>query len=232
MPCYNESEGLSIFIEEIQSAFKSYDFVLVVVNDSSTDDTLEKIRQMSVLYKNIEIVDNDKNLGHGLSTLKGLECSLNFEPELIMTLDGDGQFIGDEMRSALEVFVSSSNLVLEGVRVQRGDPVFRRFITFSLRLLVLIKSGRFPADANTPFSIYRRTYLDKLLASIPKHSLVPNVEISILTRKWRVARTEYPVTFRPRLGQSRSGTTWKSKRDWVPSKRFIRFCVKAIRQQF
>jgi glycosyltransferase involved in cell wall biosynthesis len=78
---------------------------------------------------NLDIFCNVRNLGHGPSTIKGMFRAVELNPDLVVTIDGDGQFIENEILEAINDFIGSECDILEGNRVARQEPVFRRAST-------------------------------------------------------------------------------------------------------
>ena len=62
-------------------------FKVYVVNDGSTDKTLEILKK----FKNLKIFTNKVNLGYENSVIKGLNIIIKSNFEYIVTLDADGQ---------------------------------------------------------------------------------------------------------------------------------------------
>ena len=61
IPIYNEQESIKYLIEEIYSSLKEFrDFEIIIVNDFSSDDSLEVLKTIN---KNIhfKIINNKKN---------------------------------------------------------------------------------------------------------------------------------------------------------------------------
>ena len=48
---------------------------LIIINDASNDNSLEKIKKFKKNYKNIILINNKKNLGPGMSRTIGLRLS-------------------------------------------------------------------------------------------------------------------------------------------------------------
>ena len=87
IPIYNEAKNIGFLLEEIKKnlkIFKNYEIILV--NDASTDETIEVISKIK--NKNIKIIINDDNKGQSFSICEGIK---NSSYETIVTLDGDGQ---------------------------------------------------------------------------------------------------------------------------------------------
>lgn len=87
MCAYNVEEYIERAIESVyKQNYKNYE--LIIVNDGSTDKTLEKIRQAKKYYKmnNMVIINNDINMGLGGSRNTGVKKS---KGEYILYLDSD-----------------------------------------------------------------------------------------------------------------------------------------------
>jgi glycosyltransferase involved in cell wall biosynthesis len=227
MPCFNEAEGLEGFIEELFSELDIYLVKIIIINDNSTDDTLFVINKLLSRFPKVICHTNKVNLGHGPSSVIGMRLALETQSEYILTIDGDGQFLPLEIKEFLQNESLSDFEVLEGVRKKRKDPYFRKIVTFLLRVMVYFSTKKFPSDANTPLRLYHRSTLEKLLTSIDPSSPTPNLRISILSRKLNLKIQQREFTSIVRRGHSQTGTTWKSKRDYLPSKRFLSFCFRA-----
>ena len=227
MPMFNEAEGIADFLFEIDQYCGDILHKIVVVDDCSTDRSIETITRCARTVETpLEILQNSENLGHGPSTVKGLVYSnkLGFP---VVSVDGDGQFMGAEIRSALNFFALANFEVLEGVRINRTEPFFRKITSFFTRLLVWFKSWRWPADANTPMRIYREGLLGELLELFPHDAKTPNLLISIISRRQNLKLTSFPVNFIQRRGENSVGSMWRTRRVHIPSKRFVAFCIAA-----
>jgi glycosyltransferase involved in cell wall biosynthesis len=230
MPCFNEADGIEEFIDEIEINLGSLLNRIVIVNDFSTDSTSKVLNMLQVRNSKISVLNNASNLGHGPSFVNAIKHTLSFTPDIVITVDGDGQFDSREMLAKLKEFMESDTEILECARVSRKDPLFRKFVTYSLRILIFCRTKKMPQDANTPLRIYRADILQNLISQIPHDSLVPNLRFSALSRKGKFKLVERNVHSLVRRGNSPTGSTWKAKNVHVPSKRFIKFCTRAIRE--
>lgn len=229
MPAFNESEGISSFLAEINSHLHGFSATFVVVDDCSTDATsqvLHEIKEQAVL--NLEVIRNERNLGHGPSTKKALLAGLALGAEVVVACDGDGQINGEDVcRIANTVNEAGVNYV-EGVRLSRSDAVYRRVVSHITRLLVYVRCRKLPRDANTPFRAYRRETLSSVMNSGQIGDVVPNMDISAYVRNTGVSLVEISIRSRPRRGADVIGSTWARGSSFLPSRRFFRFCVKAM----
>ena len=228
MPVFNEEGGIRDFVSELNLIFKNVNMKIFIVDDFSTDNTpnilteLEKSAQIGGWQR------NSTNLGHGPSTLSAINLGVNSGAEKIITVDGDGQFLGNDLRRVFD-HLNGSVSVVEGVRTNRHEPIFRKLVTFSVRCLVFIQSLKFPSDANTPLRAYTRLMAQQILSKIDNNCPIPNLVISAILRKQKIIITEVHVRSIPRRGSVESGTTWNQKHRHLPSKRFVKFCASSFR---
>jgi glycosyltransferase involved in cell wall biosynthesis len=232
MPVFNEEAGIIQFLEELRENLSDYDLSIVIVDDSSTDLTARNIKDFKRIQPqvNLTLIENEINLGHGPSTLKGMAFALTVDADAVLTVDGDGQFLGNEMRCALDTFFSSKADVLEGVRVKRSEPFFRKISTGAVKILVWSRSHKVPADGNTPLRIYQSRRLLEIVSGLPSNLLIPNVFISTYSRIQDWNLFEMKVTSIPSRGNDALGSTWKQRYAHLPSKRFLKFCLTAFLQ--
>ena len=85
---YNEEKYIEETIIKYVNDFEK----IVVVNDASRDSTLNILENLKLNYKNIEIINNLKNIGAGKSLEKAIK-QINFEEtKYLIKIDGDNQF--------------------------------------------------------------------------------------------------------------------------------------------
>jgi dolichol-phosphate mannosyltransferase len=229
MPAFNEAEGIVGFLEEIVQAFQEGQVSVLVVDDASTDGTAATVTAAAERGLPVRVVVNQPNRGHGPSTLRALRCGLDEGVDVVVAVDGDGQFLGTDI-AAVAVRAQAEGVPVEGCRFDRSDPWFRRLVSGVTRLLVRAASGTNPQDANTPLRAYPATLLQALLDRLSKDLVTPNLIISALLRRDGVTIIEMPVRSLPRRGSTAAGSTWGQRVHILPSRRFIMFCWRAFTQ--
>ncbi len=231
MPAWNESEGIAQFLTELDSPVSPWPHTFIVVDDASGDETGLAARRALNTEGRVQVLTNDRNRGHGPSTMRALRAGLEHGADIVVAMDGDGQFVGADVAKVITMLVNSDLELIEGIRTSRDDPGYRKFVSFSTRLLVWTRAHGWPADANTPLRAYRREALSRIVQHLPDESMTPNLLISVMTRRGGFRFGEIVVQARPRLGASTVGTTW-GKGSRLPSSRFVKFCTSAIGEWF
>ena len=230
MPSFKEADGIVEFLREISQSFADYEATLLVVDDHSPDSTVEVVEKLARDLGRIVVLPQQRNRGHGPSTLIALKAGLELAPEVIIATDGDGQISGQDLRKLCDAVLLSEISYAEGIRTCRSDPWFRRVVSATTRSLIWVRSGKMVRDANTPFRAYRPNQLSQILNHLPSESAIPNLVISALVRSWSWNVGEVQVVSRTRRGNSTDGSTWNQKNPLLPSSYFLRFCLQAIKE--
>ena len=232
MPIFNESDGIAETLTSIDAAFRhsGATVTICVQNDVSTDNTLEVLTELATsLQLNIEIETNQRNSGHGPTTFAAYRRALNSGSSIVMQLDSDGQFDAAELPLLCSAVANGKDVVI-GIRNNRVDPWFRKFVTFLLRNFLRARYfGRFP-DPNSPVRAYSASVLSPMLSELPNEPLIPNIYLSILAVRKKLSVEFVPVSHRERRGGQTTGTMWQSANQWQKIKRLLKFCRKSFRQ--
>jgi dolichol-phosphate mannosyltransferase len=226
MPAYNEADSLPFFLNEIQETFIFHDIRIVVVDDHSPDET----SAISADYTK-HIFRNTSNLGHGPSYLKALSIAASMDVEIVIATDGDGQCSASDLLSLIS-HLGDDHPIVVGIRQSRREPIYRRVVTTIVRVLVWVKTKKLFPDPNSPHRAFKIEYLDEYLAYFErKKYVIPNIigTTNLLERRVNIGIT--PVEFRDRTAATKTGSTWgPSKFSQIPTKRFVKFCISALRE--
>ncbi len=233
IPAYNEADGIGEFLAEIDGALSPVveKLTLVVVDDASTDGTADVVDALAPsLSAGVVMVRRDHNRGHGPNLREAYDRSLASEADIVLQVDGDGQFLGTDLRRMLVLLEDGAPSVC-GVRRFRQDPWVRMTLTKFVRLYVSAAFGVPTRDANCPLRGYHASVLAKLLPMLPDDAMVPNLYLTILAAREGVTMVEVDVTHQVRRGISPHGTTWGTRkpRSIVPW-RLVKFSAKALRE--
>lgn len=210
MPAYNEAEGIPGFLDEIATSAAQVcnRLSMVVVDDRSTDDTPAVLDRLAADRDDLTVIHAENNRGHGPSALAAYRAGIALEPQVIVHVDGDGQFLGDDIaRVALAVLQEDADVV-HGVRRSRTDPWFRQALTWMVGIVVGLAAGRRVPDVNTPLRAYRPVVVEYLANKVPDDALVPHVHFSLTEARQGFIVRYLAVRSIPRRGSEQTGTMW------------------------
>lgn len=91
VPCYNEEEGLDVFISEtskIVNTIYGYAFRFILVDDGSSDKTFMKMKKLAQEYDNIKYISFSRNFGKEAAMYAGLQHSTG---DYVIVMDADLQ---------------------------------------------------------------------------------------------------------------------------------------------
>jgi dolichol-phosphate mannosyltransferase len=226
IPAFNEAEALPSFLSEIRRSFDSLKLPvsLIVVDDASTDDTSGAAASLA------DVTRVPRNRGHGPTALAAYAEGLRSGAAVIVHVDGDGQFYGDDVARVALALDRAEADVVHGVRRGRTDPWFRRSLSALVRFVALALCGRSVPDVNTPLRAYHPDTLRRLVDGVPTDSLVPHVHFSIAEARDGLRVRYVSVASIPRRGAVKQGTMWGSARTRIllPPPRLVSFACRAL----
>lgn len=212
IPVYNESDIIEKVISDWLEIASNYDGILIVINDGSTDSTLQKLNT----FKNDIIILDKKNSGHGPSVYVGYKYALKLNVKYIFQTDSDNQFTTSDFKK----FWDSRNnfdLIL-GYRKIRYDAKHRLVITRLLRYFLRIFMKINILDSNIPYRLLNSTSLEEAIKVIDKNCIIPNISISIILYRKEKRIKNIEVTHMSR-------NTGKVS---IANFRLVKFCIIAL----
>ncbi len=130
-PCFNEESNILLMIEKVKSIFETYsdkyDFEMIIIDNSSTDNSVNIIREECKKDKRIKLIINSRNFGWIRSPYYGL---LQAKGDAVVYLASDFQDPPDLIPEFLQKWEEGSMIVM-GIKSQSEES----FLMFKLRSL-------------------------------------------------------------------------------------------------
>jgi dolichol-phosphate mannosyltransferase len=128
IPVCNEGESIGQLITEITSVLdEKYKYEIVVVDDGSTDNTLEVLLKIKQKLPTLRIIQHLQNSGQSTAIRTGVQHARS---AWISTLDGDGQNdpadIPNLYNELINNWAADPWLVVAGYRKKRKDTWLKR----------------------------------------------------------------------------------------------------------
>ncbi len=111
IPCYRSAgtiEGVAGEIKEAMERLTSYEYEIILVNDGSPDDTMDRIRGLCAKNPRITGVNLARNFGQHAALMAGCH---QVRGEILVCLDDDGQTPANEVGKLLEALDQGADVV-------------------------------------------------------------------------------------------------------------------------
>ena len=198
IPALNEAESLPELIDGIRNNLpEGSEYEIIVVNDGSTDNTVEVMRGIAAEDPDVHCISFRKNCGKAAALEAGFHNSTG---EIVITMDGDLQDDPTEIPNFIKKLDEGYDLV-SGWKKDRKDPLEKRLPSKVFNGVVSRMSGVRLHDFNCGFKAYRRPVVDAIDLYGELHRYIP----CLAARKgFRI--TEIPVHHnKRRFGRSKYG---------------------------
>ncbi|RLB51889.1 MAG: glycosyltransferase [Deltaproteobacteria bacterium] len=198
VPGINEAESLPLLAAQVKEALgPKVPYELIFVDDGSTDDSWQVIRDLHASDSSVRGVRLRTNFGKAMALAAGFERA---RADIVVTMDADLQDDPADLPKMIERIEGGLDVVV-GWKVERRDPLNRRIFSRIFNNTVGYVTGVRLHDMNCGFKAYRR----EVLRSIPIYGDLFRF-IPVLAAWQGFSVGEIPVNHRARqFGQSRYG---------------------------
>ena len=156
LPTYNEEKTIKTILEKLPY---NDSIEIIVVNDHSTDSSLEEIEKVK-LKREISVINHKRNQGYGAAILSGIS---NSKGNIIVTMDTDGQHSPDDIFNLVKpIFEEEADYTI-GSRYKGtyfyNLPIFTRLGEVLVEKLIQILFGKKLLNNQTGFRGFSRKTL-------------------------------------------------------------------------
>ena len=193
-PFWNEEKNVEkVVLSAIRVAENvANNWEILIIDDGSTDKTLEKAKQVTKKNKNIKVITHAPNRGYGAALKEGLE---NSKYNKIVFTDGDGQFDFSEVDKFLEK-IDGNDLVI-GFREKRNDNFIRHILMNMLKVWNFIFFGFYFRDIDCGFKMFKKETVEKLMPLRSEGAMI-STEILVKAKRKNLKIAEVGVSHYPR----------------------------------
>ncbi len=164
VPCYNEQEALSLFYKELVEIFNKMDYLyeLILINDGSSDNTLEIIRKLAGSDNNITYISFSRNFGKEAAMYAGF-CNAN--GDYIAVMDADMQDPPALLPQMMDILDSGNYDSVAARRADRkGEPPIRSWFARKFYQVINKISDANIVDGARDFRIMKRGMADAVIS--------------------------------------------------------------------
>lgn len=163
IPCYRSEQTLPKVIEEINETMNNmsdkYSYDIVLVNDSSPDNTFGTIEELADRYDFITGIDLSKNFGQHAALMAGFHYVTG---DIIVCLDDDGQTPASEVGKLLDGIENGEDVVYAKYTHKKHSP-FRNFGSWVNEKMLQFMLGKPKELYVSSYFAARRFVIDEVL---------------------------------------------------------------------
>ena len=199
-PAHNEEMNILAAIGKAREVATRLfeDYEIVVVNDGSTDRTAALVTEVSHADPRVRLLSHAVNRGYGEALRTGFTAATL---DLVLFSDSYNQFDLAEIERLLP-HIETADVVC-GYRIERQDPLIRRFFGGGWNMLVRALFDVPIRDINCAFKLFRRSVFDRIdLESI---GAMVNTELMVKLVRSGASVAEVGVTHLPRTAGKPTG---------------------------
>ena len=201
IPAFNEEN----IIGDVVKKTLSYVDKVIVCDDGSVDNTFNEAK-----ISGAEVIHHSKNLGKGAALKSLFNYARNSNFDVIVTIDGDGQFLAEEITKLVKSIVEEKSDIVIGYRFDDKTemPSYRKIGNKILDKITSLASDLPFRDTQSGFRAYSKKAIDlitfqtngfgadsEILINISKKGLrISEQKVTVLYETGRKTSTKNPLS--------------------------------------
>jgi len=180
IPVYNSEKLIAGVLKSVLQYTKN----VIVVNDGSTDGTLDAIHRDGLPDKSITLVSYTKNRGKGYALQSGFRKAVEMGFTHAITMDADGQHLAVDIETLVHAAEKNPEALIVGARkfdnpnMPQGSVFANNFSNFWF----MVQTGKRLPDTQTGFRVYPLQKIGKMRLFTNRYE----AELEVLVRSaWR-----------------------------------------------
>lgn len=172
IPLYDEEQNIEILCDKLISVLDGLnrDFEIILVDDGSTDKTLENMLKARNKDDRVRIIKFRKNFGQSAALKAGFNHA---KGDVVISMDGDLQNDPDDIPKLLEKIENEDWDVVCGWRSDRKDPLPKKILSKIANLIRRNITSELVHDSGCTFRAYRNECVKDLDLYGETHRYIP-----------------------------------------------------------
>jgi dolichol-phosphate mannosyltransferase len=162
LPTYNEKENIAKLLDTLNKG--NFNKEILIVDDNSTDGTLEIINDKLKVHKNLTLIKRTDKKGRGLAGIEALKYFIKSDANILVEMDADFSHHPKYIPNFLIHFpkydvVIGSRLIEQGK--EKGRNFLRRLISFLANSLIRWLFKTHIKDCTSGFRAFKKEVIQK-----------------------------------------------------------------------
>jgi glycosyltransferase involved in cell wall biosynthesis len=188
IPAYNESYAIGDLIDEIKKNIE----MVVVCDDGSTDDT----KKIAIEHGAI-VIEHEKKIGKGGALKTLFNYAKKSDADIMVTIDGDGQFLPEEIPNLIKPIIDDKADVVIGYRFDDADqmPTYRKIGNKVLDKVTNLAADLPFRDSQGGFRAYSRKAFEKIRFSTSGFGIDAEILVNAANSGLRIVEEKVTVIY-------------------------------------
>jgi len=206
IPVYNEEKTIKEMISRVEEV-KGIDKEIIIIDDASTDGTVEILKKLQKEKPGLKIYFKEKNRGKGHTLKIGFGHTTG---DYVIIQDADDEYDPKDIKKLLRVLEEDNVDVVYGSRFSGSYEDMSNLHYFGNKLLTLITNvlfGVMLTDMETCYKLMPGSFVRNLDIKSDRFDFEPEITAKILKAGLRIK--EVPINYRGRSFSEGKKITWK-----------------------
>ena len=205
VPAYNEQFRITSFMKNLlnfsKKNLKSYE--IIIVDDGSTDDTYQIVKDLIIDYENTKIITYSENKGKGYAVFQGI---LNSVGEFVLFIDADGSTPPEEINNMVKIYRKYGYDAIIGTRIdetssiENPQPISRKVLSLIFNLYSNILFHLKINDLLCGFKGFKKEVAMRIFQNLQSFRWEFDVEILYKIKKLGYSLYQIPIKWKHEEG--------------------------------
>lgn len=198
IPVYKEEKRVSktiLAVDQYLSKQKYQYEIIVVSDDSSPNKTVEVVKNLQKMVKNLRIIENEKNHGKGFVVKQGM---LEAQGDYRLFMDADNSTTVDQVENFLPWFQEGYDVVIgsraiKGAKIDVHQPFYKEFLGKAGNKVIQVVAVPGINDTQAGFKCFSAKAAEDIFSKVTIERWGFDIEVLALARKLNYKIKEVPI---------------------------------------
>ncbi len=205
IPVYNEEKTIAELLKKVEGINLDIQKEIVVVDDGSKDKTIDILKS----FKNIELVEHEKNQGKGAAIRTGIKHATG---DIILIQDADLEYDPNDYLSLIQPILDGKTEVVYGSRRLKKENKQHSGISFyiggiGMTILTNLLYNAKITDEPTCYKVFKSEVIKNLNLKCKRFEFCPEVTAKVIKKGYKIY--EVPISYYPRHKNEGKKINWK-----------------------